>query len=54
MVNNRSMVAQQDHINGVDRLETSVSNGARPPTLMVDTLERKIQGIMTNVQLLME
>lgn len=54
MVNTRSMAAQHDLANGVDRLEASVSDGARPKTLRVDMLERKIQGLTTNVQFLME
>lgn len=54
MVNTRLMAAHQDHINSVDGLETSVSDGARPLAPMVNALEQKIQGLMTNVQLLME
>lgn len=54
MVETISMVTQHNQANGVDGLETSVSDGARPETPKVDALEWKIQGLMVNVQLLME
>lgn len=54
MVNTRSMAAQQDHTNGVHGLEASISDGTRPKTPRDDVFERKIQGLTTDVQLLME
>lgn len=54
MVKTRSIAAQHDHINGIDRLETSIFDRACPPTPRVDALERKIQGLTANIQLLME
>lgn len=54
MVEIRSMATQHDHINGIDELETSISDGAHPSTPRVDTLERKIQGLTANVKLLVE
>lgn len=54
MVETRSMAAQHDQSNGVDGLETFVSNEARPKTPRVNMFEQKIQGLTTNIQLLME
>lgn len=54
MVNTRSMAAQQDHDNGVNRPGASISDGARPETPRVGAFERKIQGLTKDVQLLME
>lgn len=54
MVNTRSMVAQQDHDNGVNVPKASVSNGACSETPRVGVLERKIQGLTMDVQLLMK
>lgn len=54
MVNTKSMAAHQDQVNGVDGLEASVSNEARPETPRMNVLERKIQGLTANMRLLME
>lgn len=54
MVNTRLMAAQHNHINGVNGLEASISDRAHPETPKVNMLERKIQGLTTNIQLLME
>lgn len=52
IVETRSMAAQHDQVNGVDGLENSVSDGERPETHRLNVLERKIQELMTNMQLL--
>lgn len=54
MVNTRSMAAQLDHDNEVDGPRTSVSDRAHPETPRFGALERRIQGLTTDVQLLME
>lgn len=48
------MAAQQDHNNGVHGPEASISDEEHPKTPRVGTLKQRIQGLTTDVQLLME